>query len=395
MATLWGMLGLIVCLLLSCASTVLAEAKEDEFIQLQYSQGVDKSPAWNILPWGPPTDWSTVSRTLKCIQSMQAHVSRIQYTCPPQGQRQFPPCSYRIAVVRMVAGDYVKNVRYTFNKHTTSLTDKYCKRWGSCEQFLVTNPNHSHVEDAANRHLSWHKVWVVREVMKNHTEGPYKDKFTHYMWLDGDASFIDHSIDLRFVLSMAGDATFMNSQDVWNTPGPGNSNLGVWVMRNNDKARQMLDEWWDSPNKNKEVADHKMNHPWEQFAWNTYMYPRWEKDVHRYPDCWFMGYPWNLLSTPFVAHLCGIPMDSILAQRGRYFKFWDDNVWTGDRRRLMSAAWHMAKWGLEDASAATRRALTALSSQALPSQQQMQEEGHASSQEEQRGASPRRTLIRV
>jgi len=93
----------------------------------------------------------------------------------------------------------------------------------------------------------WAKIWIVREACERYPDVDF------IVWLDTDAAVADHS--LRFehlspfaeeeVIFIAGADTplFHDPQDDW-------MNAGVFVLRNNDKGRELVDEWMTHYNAN-------------------------------------------------------------------------------------------------------------------------------------------------
>mmetsp|Transcript_2570 Transcript_2570/g.5708 ORF Transcript_2570/g.5708 Transcript_2570/m.5708 type:complete len:351 (-) Transcript_2570:544-1596(-) len=304
---------------------------EDLWSHLRYHKDVidpQDTPCWMTMPGGRQSNWKDVNETMDCRAAMSHDLAKHPFICSPTTNH--PPCNSHVAIVTMLSGKKAGDVVYLdIFLHTNSLIKKYCRYWGTCEVFSYLNPPSLALDpEAVARHPSWHKVWLVQQLIANHTAAPPTSPFTHYLWVDADAAIIDHSVDLRFVLAQGHNRTLIISHDMYNMGTAFNgvaANGGVWSVRNSPVGREMLQAWWQAPDTeraNEKLRLSKERDFWEQDVFNLYLHARYPHEVHVLPMCYLYGYPLSLLDKPFIAHLAGtVPGQSI-----RYFKFWDDRT---------------------------------------------------------------------
>mmetsp|Transcript_20889 Transcript_20889/g.35678 ORF Transcript_20889/g.35678 Transcript_20889/m.35678 type:complete len:320 (-) Transcript_20889:38-997(-) len=279
-------------------------------------------PAWISLPWGPIPDWNLIKETQKCRMKMDADFAKVVRPCDADNAAD-PRCKLRILIVSAVSKDYTDkgNTLHGFHAAVKDINQKYCQRWKFCDVQIFSDKAWDPKWKSHERHSAWQKVLALHKAVST---GAYD----WYMWLDGDAAIIDQSFDLRFLPSMATpDSLFIVSKDIWNTPGAGNSNLGACLIKNGEASLKFLEEWWRVPDEVKDSESRKMGHPWEQYAFNTVMYVRHEKKIHRFAECFLFGHPLSLIDKPFIGHMCGAgPNQWKASERHRYFSFWNELI---------------------------------------------------------------------
>ena len=164
---------------------------------------------------------------------------------------------------------------------------------------------------------------------------------TSVRWMDVDAAFIDHAIDLRFLLAAAFEGSSSSSSHkllhisldaFWQGPCCNASylNSGVWAIQSSLRALDLLSAWWDAPARYHEPGMKREGrgvlNMWDQGAINRlFMEADLRGGIQEHPHCHFYGYPWHLLDRPFLAHLAGTKRMN-LDLNYRYFKFWDEHL---------------------------------------------------------------------
>jgi hypothetical protein len=99
----------------------------------------------------------------------------------------------------------------------------------------------------SNRAPQWDKVRAM-EILLNHTPGT--DKYEWFFWIDSDAVFAKHGVDLKAILDGTG-GDFVISDDAPNRYTPQShevfTNTGTFGIKNTDWARKFISKWWRSP----------------------------------------------------------------------------------------------------------------------------------------------------
>ena len=192
--------------------------------------------------------------------------------------------------------------------YTRTLNSSYCERHGY--RFAIIHPYNQ-----TERHPIWFKVKGVTELLPS-TE--------FLLFIDADAYFIDHEQSIESLIEKHMlKTTFLignDRRDANYAYNDENANTGVFVVRNNSKAFEILHDWWDAP----QQLDTKTLWRWppEQDAFNTYI--RTGRHAH---DIKVIHYQYlNGHDGTFIRHLMGcsdeerlreLRRDSIrLAQRG-------------------------------------------------------------------------------
>lgn len=82
---------------------------------------------------------------------------------------------------------------------------------------------------------AWHKIAMIRDALEKGYE--------YVFWVDTDAGIVDFGVDLRSAFTGDGDIGAVE-HDANNIPK--HLNVGVVFVRNTERARQFIKEWWDS-----------------------------------------------------------------------------------------------------------------------------------------------------
>jgi len=116
-----------------------------------------------------------------------------------------------------------------------------------------------------DRHLSWNRIPLFQK---------YADEYDEIMWLDTDATIINHNVNAFEVIKTAPESTTW-SRTIGSTPfvyalcDKPHSKLacaGILLLDCTDKVgiKRILEEWWtDLPD-----PKYKTEHPWDQIVWN-------------------------------------------------------------------------------------------------------------------------------
>lgn len=134
---------------------------------------------------------------------------------------------------------------------------------------------------------SWHKIAMIRDALEKGYE--------YVFWVDTDAGIMDFGVDLRTAFTGDGDIGAAE-HDAHNIPA--HLNVGVLYIRNTERARQFVSEWWDSFPGEKQWV--------EQGSFNK-LREKYPEIVFKMDDKWNATVGTNEVDDPIVKGWHGIP----------------------------------------------------------------------------------------
>lgn len=90
---------------------------------------------------------------------------------------------------------------------------------------------------AANRHLAWAKVALLRKLMADDSWS-----FDYLVWIDADALVLNHAVRLEAFVETAAGADLIIGEDMADTDL---LNTGLMLFRRTSWCRELLRRWWD------------------------------------------------------------------------------------------------------------------------------------------------------
>jgi len=146
---------------------------------------------------------------------------------------------------------------------------RYCERHGY--DYVLR-----HDEPRPDRHICWHKVPLTLDELRD---------CDYLLFLDADAIFYSHELTLEEeLIPELQSKSILMAQDCareslrWN---PGLPNSGVILVKNEERAREILAEW-DSVSEMDEETRWKW--PPEQLAFWRHVLPKYKDDLRIVPD---------------------------------------------------------------------------------------------------------------
>lgn len=121
-------------------------------------------------------------------------------------------------------GVFYDMLRLTMQRHAA-----YTRAWNMDFQLYFGD----YVSDRSFYTGAWHKIKMIQDALDMGYE--------YAFWLDTDAAVVDFNIDLR--TAFTGDGTIGSCLHDANGIPP-HLNVGVLFVRNSDKAKDFLQEWW-------------------------------------------------------------------------------------------------------------------------------------------------------
>lgn len=158
------------------------------------------------------------------------------------------------------------------------VNERYCRKQGI--ELVVAGRLQQGKRDAL-----WSKVTRARE----HLAG-----CDALLYLDGDAVIVDHERSPDFLLDALGARSMLIGEDF----SPGVANTGVWLIRNNEAGRRILDAWDMAP-----AVDPTLCTRWplDEAGFNEIVLPAHRSDIERKPRREL-----NFIDGDFVQHPCGL-----------------------------------------------------------------------------------------
>ena len=90
---------------------------------------------------------------------------------------------------------------------------------------------------AANRHLAWAKVALLRKLMNDSSF-----HFDYLVWIDADALVLNHAVRLETFVETAAGADLIIGEDMADTDL---LNTGLMLFRRTSWCRELLRRWWE------------------------------------------------------------------------------------------------------------------------------------------------------
>ena len=169
-------------------------------------------------------------------------------TAPPSSEVQ----NGKVCVV-MFYDDHIKE----YAGITETINRKYAERHGY--QFHIFR---NRFDTPEGRDPQWDKVKAVSDVMKQ-GDG---DMCHYLMWIDADAAFKDHSVEIANLFTTYGndETEIVISSDISNAR-PSNKfqlwrkfpNTGTFIVKNTPWSREFFDWWWNNPGSYRHVLFHE------------------------------------------------------------------------------------------------------------------------------------------
>lgn len=149
------------------------------------------------------------------------------------------------------------------------LTEQYAKVHSIDFKFIFIK------EPVEGRHYAWARIRIIKEYITNYDE---------IMWLDSDATIINHSVNVFDYIKTAKESTqFLNDPTIQpilytlvnSIPGNNTACSGIFLLdcRRKQIAIDLMDDWWN------DIPDKQYEHtwPWDQSVWDNV----WLKDIKK------------------------------------------------------------------------------------------------------------------
>lgn len=176
---------------------------------------------------------------------------------------------------------------------TRGINERYCAKWGL--EFVVAEPE----DQRSRRGLDpiWSKVTAARRALEG---------CDSLLYLDGDAFLVDRELPPEALTErLPAEKSMLVGEE-----RAGVANTGVWLVRNNDTGRAILDAWIATPR-----ADPTLAHRWplDEAGFNERVLPEFLSAIEL-PSRTSL----DLRGGPFIRHLC---MRTIAAKADALRKF--------------------------------------------------------------------------